>query len=268
VDITQTIEYQVARWVEPNLPGWRVMAPGSIAQWLNTFSRTPQFSGGSFPTAPNPVQLDAWWKLVSSTDPLPQPVWYKAYGVDAVIVPGHDSPEFWQPHPHGHQFDGIFPLLWDERDTQIYEVPRRARTLAHAIPQAAVVSSVPATLSDTAQLARYVAAMETADVDPAGFQWLRDGRARIHASLEPNQVLSVQVTYHRGWTAKADGRSIPITKDALGQMILMPDRPGAYDIELLYGADWEGRFCRLFSICTLLGVAAVMCIRRWKRLPQ
>ena len=30
-DVTRTIEYRVARWVEGNLPGVRVMMPGSIA---------------------------------------------------------------------------------------------------------------------------------------------------------------------------------------------------------------------------------------------
>src|SRR5947209_10932643 len=79
VDMTQTIEYQVARWVEPNLPGWRVLAPGSIAQWLNTFSRVPQFTGGSFPTAPNPIQLRAWSDLTFSRDMKGAPLWYKAY---------------------------------------------------------------------------------------------------------------------------------------------------------------------------------------------
>lgn len=265
-DITQTIEYQVARWVEPNLPGWRVTAPGSIAQWLNAFSKVAQFTGGSFPTAPNPVQLHIGSDLISTTDATVPPLWYKAYGVDAVIVAGRDSPEFWRPHPHGHQFDGVFPLLWDERDTQIYAVPR-ARTLAHVISQDSLVSRTPASLSDMAQLARYVAAMENADIIPARFQWLRDGRARIHADLGPKQVLSVQVTYHPGWKAKAAGRPIPIAKDALGQIVLTPDRPGAYDIELLYGADWEGRLCRILSIGTLLGVAIVACRRRWRKEP-
>ncbi|HEV2581071.1 MAG TPA: hypothetical protein VGT44_09480, partial [Ktedonobacteraceae bacterium] len=123
-DVTETIEYQVAKWVEPNLPGWRVLAPGSIAQWLNTFSKTPQFTGGSFPTAPNLVQLRAASDLVGMSEAAIPAIWYKAYGVDAVVVAGQDSPEFWRPHPRGHQFDGVFPQLWEERDTRIYAVPR------------------------------------------------------------------------------------------------------------------------------------------------
>src|ERR1039457_5088393 len=115
-----------------------------------------QFSGSSFPTAPNRVQLHIVSDLNGTRETVIPAMWYKAYGVDAVIVPGRDSPEFWQPHPLGHMSDGVFPLLWDERDTQIYAVPRPARTLAHVIPQPAVVSRVPAGASDTAQAERYI----------------------------------------------------------------------------------------------------------------
>ena len=63
VNITNTFEYHIAKWIDLNLPGWRVMAIGSVGQWLNAFSRTPQFGGGSFPTAPNPIQLRAATEL-------------------------------------------------------------------------------------------------------------------------------------------------------------------------------------------------------------
>jgi hypothetical protein len=261
VDITKTIEYQVAKWVEPNLPGWRVQAPGSFWPWLNTFSKAPQFTGGSFPTAPNLVQLRAASELNGGSETAVPAIWYKAYGVDAVVVPGRDNPEFWQPHPFGHQFDGVFPVVWDERDTRIYAVPRPARTLAHVVPQRAVVSRVPAGLSDTAQIERYMAAVEGAAASSATFVWLQDSRARIHAILGADQVLSVQVTYHPGWKATAGARAVPISKDGLGQMILSPERPGDYDISLVYDGGWESKLCRMLSAIVLLLVALAVCHR-------
>src|SRR5262249_22114818 len=152
------------------------------------------FTGGSFPTAANVVQLHVASDLVGVTEAAMPAVWHKAYGVDAVIVAGTDSPEFWRPHPPRHQFDGVYPLLWEERDTRIYAVPRPARTLAHVIPREAVVSRVPTGLSDKAQVEGYVAAVEHAAASPATFVWLQDSRARIHATVGANQVLSAQVT--------------------------------------------------------------------------
>jgi hypothetical protein len=253
VDITATIEYQVAKFAEQNLPGWRVLAPGSIAQWMNTFSKVPQFTGGSFPTAANVVQLHAASDLVGVGEAAVPALWHKAYGVDAVVVAGRDSPEFWRPHPHGHQFDGVYPVLWDEQDTRIYAVPRPVRTLAHVIPKGAAVSRVPAGLSDTAQVERYVAALDAAAVSSAAtFAWLGDSRARIHATLGSNQVLSVQVTQHPGWKATAGARAIPVSKDGLGMMILTPRSAGEYTIDLVYDGGWESRLCRAASAITWL----------------
>ena len=259
VDITKTIEYRIARWMETDLPGWRVQAPGSIWPWLNTFSKAPQFTGGSFPTAPNRLQMRAQTELGGDYGTDIQALWYKAYGVDAVIVPGRDSPEFWRPHLRGHQFDGVFPVVWEERDTRIYAVPRPARTLVHAIPRLAVVSQEPSRLSDTAQIERYLAAVESAAVPSATFAWLQDSRARIHATLGASQVLSVQVTYHPGWKATSGGRTVPISKDALGLMVLSPDRPGDYDVDLVYDGGFESKVCRALSAIILLAVTIAIC---------
>jgi uncharacterized membrane protein YozB (DUF420 family) len=248
VEMTGTIEYQIAKWIEPNLPGWRVMAPGSIWPWLNTFSRVPQFAGGSFPTAPSLTQLRAASDLdvISQTQPNLVAIWYKAYGVDAVIIVGPDSPEFWQPHPFGHRFDGIFPVVWDERDTRIYAVPRPVRTLAHVIPAAALVAHVPAAMSETKEAEKYVAALEAADTSPATFRWLDDNHARIHAAVaSDDQVVSIQITHHAGWKAIAAGRDIPISGDGIGQMVLHPNHPGTYDIDLTYNGGFEAIFCRV-----------------------
>jgi len=87
------------------------------------------------------------------------------------------------------------------------------------IQQDAVISRMPDGLSDTAQTQRYVAAIEGAAASPATFVWLQDSRARIHATLSANQVLSVQVTHHPGWKATAGTLSVPISKDGLGQMV-------------------------------------------------
>jgi hypothetical protein len=262
VDITQTIEYQVAKWVEPNLPGWRVQAPGSIWPWLNTFSKVPQFTGGSFPTAPNREQMHISADLNGSKETTMQAVWYKAYGVDAVIVPGRDSPEFWQPHPLGHMWDGVFPLLWDERDTQIYAVPRPARRLVHPIPQQAVVWQEPTFTSDIAQAKAYVAAVENAAAIPAKFEWQQDSRARIHATTDDGQVLSVQVTYHPGWKATEGNRAVPIAKDGLGLMVLKPAAAGEHDIQLVYDGGWENKLCRAVSAMVFLGAIVVAWRRR------
>ena len=49
VDMRSASNIRMAHWVDRNLPGQRVMVPGSIAQWLNVFSEAPQLSGAASP---------------------------------------------------------------------------------------------------------------------------------------------------------------------------------------------------------------------------
>src|SRR5439155_26570217 len=45
VNIINTVEYRMSQWLADNVREGRVMVPGSISFWLNTFSETPQLSG-------------------------------------------------------------------------------------------------------------------------------------------------------------------------------------------------------------------------------
>ena len=91
VEIARTIEYRVARWVDTHLPERRVMVPGSIAQWFNVFSPSPQLSGGSYSTTPNPAQQRAMISVLTGRGPdqtAESILWLKAFGAHAVTVSG------------------------------------------------------------------------------------------------------------------------------------------------------------------------------------
>ena len=62
-------EDAVAKWVDEHVPGQRVMVPGSIAQWFNVFSATPQLSGASFSTALNWTQQEAMTGILTAMSP-------------------------------------------------------------------------------------------------------------------------------------------------------------------------------------------------------
>ena len=264
VEIGGAIEYQTARWMEANLPASRVMAPGSIAQWMNAFSGVPQLTGGSYPTAPTAVGQIAMWGILGADDKSGELTtqWMKAYGVDAVIVSGTNSPEFWRPFQGKQQYEGLLPVLWNERDTRIYSVPRRRRSFAWVIPEAAIVKAAPKELADASEIRRYVAALDDAAMPAAEFEWRDTNRALIHASVPAGDVLSVEVTHHPGWKATSAGRAVPISRDGLGQMILRPSCAGGCEIELAYDGGWEGKLCRVISVATIFGVAAFAVWRR------
>ena len=196
------------------------MVPGSIAQWFNVFSRTPQLSGGSYSTTLNWTQQDAMMNILAGTganEAAVSVLWLKAFGIQAVTVTGPKSAEFWKPYADPKKFEGLLPVLWREDDVTIYQVPQRSSSLAHVIEAggAARERSIP-------ELERYVAALEDASTPLADMRWDGFRRALIRAELRRGQIVSAQVNYTRGWHAHANGRPAGVHKDGLGFLLIQP----------------------------------------------
>jgi hypothetical protein len=258
VDPTQGIEYRVARWIDGDMPGRRVMVPGSIAQWCNVFSDTPQLSGASYSTTPNWTQQEAMKSILTAATPAETAVavlWLKAFGVQAATAVGHRSPEFWKG-PSSTKFDGLLPVLWRQEDTSIYGVPQRSPSLAHVIPADAIAKRTAAGLLPLSELSKYVAALDDPALPLADMRWESLRRASIETTLASGQFVSVQTGYHRGWHARANGHAAAIRRDGLGFLLLQPDCAGQCHIELTYDGGWEYNLCRLLSLLAMLGLAA------------
>jgi hypothetical protein len=258
-DVRQTVEYQVADWLHANAPDARVFAPGTIGQWMNAFTSQQQLGGGSFPTIPSlPIQLPiTGLTYLDTTAEIADwgKLWLTAFGVDAVVVPGQNSPEFWKPLFRAPEpFAATLPLLWREQDTSIYSIPRRKGGIAHVIPEIAVVKNAPRDFFDLDQVRAYVGALENARED-AEWKWIDENHGHIRASLERGEVISVQITYHPGWKAFSGGKAASITPDGLAQMVVHADCSGSCEVDLSYDGGWEGKLTRLASVITILGVA-------------
>ncbi len=257
-DLENTIEARAVRWTTENLRGTRVYFPGSIGQWANVFAPIQQFTGGSWSMAYNPVQQHAAY-AARKTEDVGQDArisldWLKAYGVGAVCIPGSKSPEYWKDFNHPAKFEGMLPVLWRADDTTIYQIPQRTASLAHVVPEGAVVRDAPWYGGDVAAAERYNAALDDASLPAADFRW--EGRNRIHirTSASAGQVITVQVNYHPGWHAMTDGKAVPIQKDGLGLMWLRPGCNGPCDVDLEYDGGWELRLCRWLSYAALAGL--------------
>ena len=68
--------------------------------------------------------------------------WMRAFGVGAMGVNGPKSPEYW-PNLHPLQLDGVYPVLWREDDTTIYQVPQRTPGFAHVVTESAILRTPP-----------------------------------------------------------------------------------------------------------------------------
>jgi len=256
VNISETIEYRTAKWIEDRFAEQRVMMPGSIGQWLNAFVATPNFAGGSFPTAPNWTQQAALYNVYASPKADEAITWLKAFGVQAVAVSGPNSHEYWKPYRSPQKFEGVLPILWREDDVTVYLLPQRDSSLFHVVPESAIVRDQPLYGDDLAEVRRYVAALDSPLYPQAESKWDGWNRALVQGAVSKDQVVSVQMNYHPGWHARANGNAASIFKDGLGLMAVKPRCDGPCAIELSYDGGWEYKFCYWLSGLTLAGAVA------------
>jgi hypothetical protein len=146
----------------------------------------------------------------------------------------------------------------------IYAVPRRRTSLAHAMLASDLPREQPPAY-DTKSLEHYLAALDDPALPDASFRWRGTGAAEITGNFAPDDVLSVQVTFDKGWRARAGGESRPVLEDKLGQMVVEPRCSGACTVELNYDGGVEEQGARWLSVAGLLaGVAAIV----WERVKK
>ena len=266
IDITRTIQYKTAKWLDTHLQGQRAMVSGDVGTWFNVFTDNPQLSSGHDPFSPNWMIEIAVYTIYSGQNAGERDAWYstqwlKAYGCQAITVPGPHSREEYHPFRNPLKFEGVLPLLWHEEDDSIYGVPQRSNSLAHVVPAEAVVRRPPVNGLDIDEVARFVQALDDPALPLAGFGWRTQSRAHIAADVHPGQAVAVQVTYDPGWVATANGRPAPITRDGIGLLTLHPECDGKCEIDLTFAGGAERRVCLGLSLLVMFGVAATAAMR-------
>jgi hypothetical protein len=251
IKIGSTVEYRISTWLGANLPGRRVFAPGTIGFWMNAFSDTPMLTGGFDNGMRNTLLHDVIYQVYAGDRQDVMLDWLKAFGCDALIGGGPESREVYHPYAHPEIFRGM-KELWREGGDVVYEVPRVRRSLAHAIRAADLVKERPLGYGSKL-LAQYAAALDDPALPAAGFRWLGASAAEIVADLRPEHLLSVQIAWDEGWTARVNGERRRAWGDKLGQMVVEPRCSGPCTVELRYDGGAEMRFARAVSGVALGG---------------
>ena len=270
IDMTRTIQYKTAKWIDANLKGLRTMVSGDTGTWFNVFSDNPQLGAEHEPFSPNWMADIAVYTIYTGEnagdrDAEYSILWLKAYGCHAITVPGPQSREDYRPFRNPRKFEGVLPLLWHDEDDSIYAVPQRSKSLAHVIPADSAVMRPPIHGLDVPEVARFVAAIENPALPPADFSWQSDTRARISAEAHPGQVVAVQVSYDPGWVATSNGRPAAVTRDGIGLITLHPSCDGRCEIELSFDGGAQRKICLGLSAFVMLGVAAAGALGRLRR---
>jgi len=267
VDIVRSPAFRQAAFAAAHLPGQRIMAAAQTQWWVNLFTDNPQLGGGFEPTAPNWVQQVAVYTIDSGQNAGDQDaaisiLWLKAFGCAAIVVPGPASRDYYHPIRNPRKFDGLLPLLWQEAGDSIYQVPLRSVSLAHVVPPSALVRDRPVHGLDVAELRRYVDALEDPSLPLAPLDWDNPTHGRITATVNPPNVLSIQLTYDPGWRATSGGHALAIGRDALGFLVVHPQCTGECSINLEFDQGPLRRFLLAIGLTTLI---ALLGLALWPR---
>ena len=251
VKIETTIEYKTARWLDTHMPGARVFAPGTIGFWLNAFSDAPQITGGFDNGIRNPYVPALIFYTYAGDNQRYTVDLLRAYGIDAMIGGGKDSAEFYHPISHVEKLNGLTEL-WRDGGDAVYDIPRRSRSLAHVMRMADQMNH-PLALYGFSALDTYLAALDNPDYPPAAFRWRGSSAATVTADMKPDEILSVQIAWDKGWNVSVGGRRVPTWSDTLGQMVVEPRCGGPCTVELRYDGGTEGRYARAIAASALAG---------------
>jgi hypothetical protein len=272
VDVTRTVAFREARWIGSHLPGQRVFIAGENEYWFNLFADNPQLSAGHDPSAPNWMQRVAVYAIYSGRNAGDRdgPIsvfWLKAFGCGAVAVPGPNSADAYKAVVHPRKFDGLIPLVWRDDDESIYQVPLRSASLAHVIPESAMVRRHPIHGLDIDPVEAYVAALDDPALPSASLVWQTPERGRISTNVAPGEVVALQVNYDPGWEAREDDRPLRIRRDGLGLMIIDPGHSGPCKIDLAFTGGPERIACLAVSLAAALALICAMLWPRRHRIP-
>jgi hypothetical protein len=266
-DVTKTSTYRVAQWMDQHMHGARVMVSGAYSFYFNDFTDTPQLHGGHDPMQPNWLIPIATFTIYSgmnagTQDAAISTLWLQALGVHALSVPGPGSAEYYKPFVAPRKFESVLPVLWREGDDTIYGVPAQSDSLAHLIPEEALVKNMPANGLDVTELRRYVGAINNPATPNTPLAWLNRHKVEIQLPLKPASPLSVQIRYASGWHASVNGNKMPIAPDGLGLIVVRPECAGPCTVTMNYDGGPELKWTAFASVLVMLGLIVAAVRRR------
>jgi len=177
-----------------------------------------------------------------------------------LVVTTPASSEIYRDFTNPAKFDGLFPVVFDERGVRIYEVPLAGDPRAVEVAGGAELRP-PTNGIDRAALESYMNAVSRSTAPGAVTASL--GRIRVETASQGGSLV-VRQAYDSGWRASVDGNGAAVAPDALG-MISVPVPAGSHVVELDHRVHLD--FLAGLGLATLTGLVLVGRALRPRRSP-
>jgi hypothetical protein len=257
---TARIEFKLTKWMHENLPDVRALATGSVRFWYNAWYTLPQLGGGSEQGLINLTANDGHAQIVGDNPAEVSIRWAQCLGVGALIVHDETSQEKYHDYAKPERFRILKALYDDKAGNWVYEVPRRYPERARVVNGEGVRSlGIADRIINLDLQQKYLDLIENTPSPRVTMQRPSAEEIRLQAQIESGQALLVQETFDPAWHAYSAGKSVPITIDYMGFMLLNPG-PGSHDIQLRFETPFEnqvGKAATAFSGLIFAGLIAI-----------
>lgn len=259
--ITDTFEYQVARWFADRIEkGERVYVTGNATFWLNLFSDVGQVRGGLDQSATNPWWEHAVYQINTGEDGSLAVLWAKAFNVRYILVNYPESSDPFHDYAHPEKFEGLLESVYNQEGNKVFQVPLLSSDLVMAIDLEEMRSLPPLQSgADKESLQRYIDLIERGR--GGSYTWEGINELTIETDLGEGEAILVKMTYDEGWRAHSEGKGVSIEPDRLGFMLLEPES-GEQVIKLRHGRVWDEWLGYGITGVTLLSLIAYATRRR------
>jgi hypothetical protein len=250
-------ERHVALWLSDHLgPGERAYLTGDHAFWADVFADVPQVRGGVDFAFSNPWWAHVTYQVNNGTDADISKLWMAALPVRYVVVTGPASSEIYRDYADPKKFDGLLPVVFDERGVRVYEVSRTGdpRLMVARVTDLAAPTSAIDRVAISEYVKRIGDGRAPIRLEPQGL-----GSFRAEVEVRDGEQVVLRQAYDTGWRATVDGRSTNPRADALGQLIV--DVPaGRHVVELEHGVHTD--FIAGFAVALMTAIVwSVVAIR-------
>ena len=260
VDREQTLEYQLAKWLNDQHPKGRVFVSGGLRFRLNAWFPLQQV-GGTFESGlRNRIAADYFYQVRTDAnsksgeevaDALRE---LSAIGAEYAVVHDAGSEEYYRDIKTPAKFLSLGPVVFAPTQfDRIHKLP--FRSYAHLVsPDEFPVDQFKEALP------RFGAALADESRPTLAVTEVNPGHWRIEGPVPSGRHISFAMNWDPGWEARQDGQPIEINRTRIGLIDLVAKPSEKTQIDLVYSGTWQQK---VFGVVSLLAwvVSIGLCIR-------
>lgn len=252
-DREQSLEFQIAKWLEAQKPQGRVFVTGGLRFRLNAWTRLHQV-GGTFESGLRErIAVDRYYQVrtgeasAEGQEGLDAMRQLATLGVEYVVIHDMESEEYYKDFKNPFKLKDLAPVAYSATPHDwVHKLPYTS--LAHLIqPGEQAKDRYKETLGPLA------AAIADPQRPKLAWSERHPSLYEIRGPVRPGDEIFVSMNHDPGWQARQDGVPIPVERNAMGLIQLRPQPKAASTITLEYqGTSQQKAFAAVSALSWLL----------------